>query len=296
LEVFEKIINLITENFNNRELATYFWMLVLFVYVVRLKSVRDSFFDLLKTLTKLKLLFFSFFAYSFLAVRILFLSGTWNPSMLKQAVYWFFFSGIVLIFMVFKDDFSFKKIIIGSFGVTVIVEFLVNIYVFPFYVEVLLIPITFLFTAFIPILGNMKDSKENLQAIQMSNIILSMIGFLLLFFSVFKIVSDDSFYLGETVFDFLFPVIMTVSFIPYLFLVRILSSYESVFVIGKIFFGENRKMLSFFKWQLIKNFRFDIKSLRDFKPTAMREFTVNSDKDEIVKIIKEFKDNKNDHF
>ncbi|GEM_PF-3758060 len=288
MEVFEKIINFITENFNNRELATFFWMFVLFIYVARLKSVRDSFFDLFKTLTKLKMLFFSFFAYSVLAVRILFLSGIWNSSMLKQTVYWFFFSGIVLTFMVFKDDFSFKKIIIGSFGVTVIVEFLVNIYVFPFYVEVLLIPITFLFTAFIPILGNMKDSKENLQAIQMSNIILSMIGFLLLFFSVFKIVSDDSFYLGETVFDFLFPVIMTVSFIPYLFLVRILTSYESVFVIGKIFFDEKSKMLSFLKWQLIKNFRFDIERLKDFKPIAMREFTVDSDKADIVKIIKEF--------
>ena len=86
--------------FNNREIATAIWLLVIFILMLFKRDIRKSILDVFKAFFKIKILSSIFFLIAYTAgiVFVLYQINFWNISLLKDTVVWFCFTAIVLCF------------------------------------------------------------------------------------------------------------------------------------------------------------------------------------------------------
>jgi hypothetical protein len=209
---------------NSREKAGLLWLLVLVVVAgIRSDGFRASLLDVFRSLASPKLLapFAVAGLYSaglvFLAHRL----GLWHTTALKATVYWFFGTGVVLVgaaIMMARDD---PGYVVGllrrALKLTILVEFLVNLYVFPFFFELVFVPFVSLF-----VLMQVWDQYNPTQPTvrKFINSVLAVIGLSLFAYVLARIASDPSgFFSRETAEDFVVAPTLTVALLPYLFLV-----------------------------------------------------------------------------
>jgi len=86
--------------FNNRELGTGIWLGLFFLWAFTRKLARDSLAGLLKVFFKprIQLLVLSMTVYVADMVIFLCLVGCWDLNLLKDTVFWFFLSGLAVVF------------------------------------------------------------------------------------------------------------------------------------------------------------------------------------------------------
>ena len=86
--------------FNNREIATAIWLLVIFILMLFKRDIRKSLLDVIKAFFKIKILssIFLMIAYTTGIVFVLYQINFWNISLLKDTVVWVFFLGNTIRF------------------------------------------------------------------------------------------------------------------------------------------------------------------------------------------------------
>lgn len=91
-------MNNLSNIFSTREIAIFIWFLILLIFAIRTKEVRNSIVRVIKAFfnRKLFLAFCTLLIYILLVVFILSVIGFWDISLLKDTVFWTLFSGIVL--------------------------------------------------------------------------------------------------------------------------------------------------------------------------------------------------------
>jgi hypothetical protein len=139
---------------SSREKAIAVWAVVVFVYIWRKdRSVRGSallvvrsFFD-----AKLSLVWASAAAYSAGVVAVACAFGFWRTTAIKETIYWFLGTALVLAADALTarsfDGGHAKRIARKALRFTIIVEFLVNLYVMPLPVELVFVPLVALLVA-----------------------------------------------------------------------------------------------------------------------------------------------------
>src|SRR6202165_2365703 len=140
---------------NSREDALLLWFIVIVGYAsyASAKSgggLGSSFGEVLRSffLTKLIFVFGSAAAYAALVVLAAERLGLWHTTALRETIYWFGGTSFVLVGdgISAKTGESFMRMILRrAVAFTIMVEFLVNLYVFPFLVEVVLVPLVLVF-------------------------------------------------------------------------------------------------------------------------------------------------------
>ena len=94
-------------------------------------------------------LFGSAAAYSAGVVYLAWRLGLWHTTAMKETVYWFVGSAVVLVGNATtespRDPGYFKKLLRHAVRLTIIIDFIVNLYVFPILVEFVLVPVALLF-------------------------------------------------------------------------------------------------------------------------------------------------------
>jgi hypothetical protein len=119
--------------FNNRELALLFWVGVLLIFAIASKRIRPSLIAVLHAIFEPKLLtiFILMAAYAGLLVWLLSLAHIWTPAVTAETVFWFFGPAIVL-FSKFntagRDPHFFRRTALATLTITVVIEFLINLY------------------------------------------------------------------------------------------------------------------------------------------------------------------------
>jgi hypothetical protein len=135
-----------------REKATIIWALVLLAYVLRKDlSIAYSLLGVLRsafhpTLSLVWVLAGVYTAGVVCAGRAI---GLWHITAIKETCYWFLGTGTVLTFHAmttrrFGGDYA-KRVVRKAVRFTVVVEFLVNLYVLPFVAELFVVPLLALF-------------------------------------------------------------------------------------------------------------------------------------------------------
>lgn len=138
---------------DSRETAIIFWGLAVLVFVV----VKDRSFvsSLLATAravfaSRLILLWVSTLGYCVGLVLVARTAGVWQATTIKQTVYWFFGTAVVLVGNATQqsihDPGYFRKLVRTALALSVLVTFLANFYVFPLLVELVWIPLVALIT------------------------------------------------------------------------------------------------------------------------------------------------------
>lgn len=278
--------------FNPREKAILMWIAVFLIFCVTQKKVRVSLIDILKTLLTppiLKILVEMFLYVSFM-IWVFYQSNFWDFTMAKDSLIWFCTSAIVLLFdanNASKNEHYFRKLVYDNLKLVLVLEFIINFYTFSFWIEMILIPLLFLFTG-ISAVASLYQEHSNVK--KMADFILMIFGASLFIFIPYKIYSDfQSLLKFENFRTFLLPSLLTFAYIPFLYLIALFMAYETLFLRIDCWLLKNDKPLAkFTKFQIFRACFINLGKLNRFvKEDAMNLRDLNSRAD-VLKIIEEF--------
>lgn len=155
-------------------------------------------------------------------VYLAFRLGWWHTSTLKETIYWFTGTAIVLV----GDAISrtspsgldlFPRILPRILGVTLVIECVANLYAFPLGVEFALVTSILVCTVLEEIWKRDPKSAKRSEGVSWT---ISLIGFAYLGNFLVRAVTDlDNFLSRDTAEDFLVGPILTIAVIPFLYLV-----------------------------------------------------------------------------
>lgn len=209
--------------FDSREKAALLWgtALLLFGTIKGGRAVVASAEEVGVALFKWKLLVLFGTAAAYCAAAVAFAAwlGIWHTSATKEMVYWFFTGGVVLVdYAVTRakpsDAAFYAWLLRQAIRFTIIIEFLVNLYVFPFLVEVVVVPLVF----FLLVAQMLAGRDESLAAARKPvDWMLVGIGFFLLGHLVLAAFADpSSLFTRESAETLLIAPALTVAFVPFL--------------------------------------------------------------------------------
>lgn len=152
----------------------------------------------------------------------------------------------------------FKTLLLNSLKLTIIIEFITNLFSFSIWVELLLFPILL----FLVLFDFVAESEEKFIRINsFAKTILSIIGFVVFLYSlIMTIINFDKSITSQTFKQLLLPIIFSIATIPALFIVVLYMKYESLFVRIPILFDEKDRRRKL-KMAIIINAKLDLKKV-----------------------------------
>jgi len=223
----------LSQTFNNREISVMIWFLLALLWSLRCKNVRSSLIDLIKVFFKNKIIasILAMLIYVTIIIQFLSKSNFWDVSMFKDSAWWFIGAGFVTLMEAVtkqgKKGF-FKKILLDSIKLVLIVEFIVNLYSFNLITELFFVPIvTFLAMT----MGYAQVKSEHAAVAKILESVLMIIGIGLIVHAGYSIIKYyPSIDTTGNLRNFLLPIILTFAFIPFLYLSALVSAYEQVLI------------------------------------------------------------------
>jgi len=168
-----------------------------------------------------------------------------NCSLLKDSILWFIFSGVIATSNSIHCKSSeelFSKHIISNLKFTLIFEFLVNFYVFPLFIEILIIPIVFIFEICKTALVKVEESSGKDFIVKVFNLIEISSGLLIIGFVILKCIEHYSDLLTTDIaFSFFHPLFLMILYFPFTYLWVLYSKYETLLVSIKTVFRNIKK-------------------------------------------------------
>lgn len=194
-------------------------------------QIRASFKKLLKAIFKWKIIaiYCLFIGWSILCAALLKASGFWTSSLLKDTIVWIFFSGLALVGRSVQARESapfFKQLVQDGLGIAVVVEFICNLYTFPLWIEILLLPALTFLLVFHAIAKNTPGAESVYRLLGCPVIFadLAILGYVghALYWQSQKLLSQDG------VSQFALPIILAVFSIPILYFITLYSRHEAL--------------------------------------------------------------------
>jgi len=218
---------------DSREKAVLVWTLVALAWaVIKVDGFLASVGGILRVLWgKLLLPFVLVASYCAGVVIAAQAVGLWHTTAIKETVYWFFGTGVLLVGRAIESASNprwARTILRPALRLTLVVEFLVNLYVFPFGVEMALVP----FVVVIVLVEAVAAlDPAHAPAQRFSSGVITTIGFCLLAYVLVKLISDLSGSLTrENAEDFLLAPALTLASFPILFVVVRLVRWDTAAV------------------------------------------------------------------
>jgi len=178
--------------FNNREIATAIWFIIIFLWALSISDVRRSIGNLLKAFFNKKIVIplIAMLLYIVFMVVVFNKIGFWDISATKDTILWTLGTAFTMFFSLNKvtqDNNYFKNLILDNLKFVLILEFVVNLFSFSLPAELIVIPIV----SFIVMLNAYTEAKpEYKQVRNLFNFILGVFGLILLAFTVKEIILD----------------------------------------------------------------------------------------------------------
>ncbi len=199
--------------------------------------------------------------YIILLIFGLYYIGIWKTHQLKNTIIWALSVGVLSLFKInsIKNDPKFfNNLVLDNLKLIAIIQFILVFNTFSFLIEFLLLPIYFVIGSMLTVTQNKKQFHL---VEKILNWIIILIGTITIIYSIFMLVMNFGEFANEqTLYDFIIPPILSFFYIPFIFIMMIIFSYELVFVRIK-FHIKNPKVRKFAKFYSIVKFHFRIKVL-----------------------------------
>jgi hypothetical protein len=216
---------------DSRERAVALWAAAILLFaIVKGEGVITSLVGVLRALvqSKILLLFGTAALYCAGIVALGHRAGLWHTSATKETVYWFVGSALVLVgnaTHASPNDATFaRRLLRKAVRFTLIVEFLVTLYVLPFGVELFLVPLIGLFVG-MQVVAAYDPSAASAKGF--IDAVLLAIGFgLMLYVTVSALTDIHGLLTRENGEKFLLAPAMTLALLPFLYVVAWLSRRE----------------------------------------------------------------------
>lgn len=282
----------LTEILNTREMSSIIWVLLIFIYAAsKSRGVIESFISMIKLATTGILLeIFTLMAlYVLLVVLVILQLNLGFPTLIKDAIAWFFGTGIVLMMKANKavDLKFFKGVFVDSIKLSVIITFVVQLYTFNIIVELILVPFLVLIT------GMNALSKYKKEYETFTSYMLGIIGISYLVYSSSHILNDfQSFTTYNNLASFSLPIIMTILFMPFLYVLALFLIYDEL--IGRhgrlrfVLERNSNKHINYIVGKIIKSCNINVTKWNKFKREFANQLFNKSNKEEIDEIFINF--------
>ena len=250
------------QGFNNRELAVSIWILFAIIFCVSYSKTRKSFFRVIKAFFawKLALSYMLMFTYIACVIWVLKVIAIWKIDHIRLTVLWCVCVAFVMLFDFQKanDQNFFKNSVKDNIKGLVFLEFFVNLYVFNFWIEFMIVPIA-------AIIGGMKAiaerNKEYEIVDKLLNHILVAAGFFLFFYASYKVVTDfENLATVQNLEGFYMPILLSILFIPFVYIAALIAAYETLFIRLQ-FFVPDKAVLRYAKLKTILSIQFNLSKL-----------------------------------
>jgi hypothetical protein len=227
------------------------------------------------------------FAYIYVTLQLLRIIDLWNVALIKDFILWFLGVGIVSFFKVnnaIGNPQHFKDIVLNNVKLTIYVEFVINLYVFSLPIELLLSLLLILF-GLITVVG--ERDKKNTSVVNFSKRILNVISFVVSVYVIAQIVGDFSHFTTlDNLRSFLFPVVMTLALLPFLYGLAVWMHYQNYFVRLGFAFKNDSELLRYAKRRIFQKALFSQNKLRQIdKGLSIFRIASREELDEALKLI-----------
>lgn len=252
---------------NTREIAAVVWFIIILMITLTVPSIRKSFFNITNAFMQkkiLQVLLLTFF-YIGLIICLLYCLKIWGWDQLKNTIIWIFSIAMLAVFRSNRipDDLSyFRKWITDNFKILAFVQFFVTLYTYPLWVELVVIPLMATLGGMIAV-GRHKSETKSL-----ANSLNNLLGwFSLAFFGaavIFTIMDFWNYATVQTWRDFYTPILLTILFLPFIFLLHVVISYETTFL-SLHFNIKDEHLRRSAKWRAVLTFGPNINLLNRWK-------------------------------
>lgn len=221
---------------NNREIAIVLWLLAISIYIFsssKMAEVRNAFKGVLAAFLVRQIMAVLCLMVAYMAIVIHWLSELelWNFEQLKNTVFWCVSVGFMSLFKlekIKKDMYFFKHSFLDNLKLLAIIQFVIGVYTFPIWLEVLLVPILALLGAMLAIT---ETDRKYHQVKAFLEYCLSTFGAVLIVYTLYMLMTNfGEFGKEKTAYDFFVPPLLTLCFLPFVFFMLVYSTYEQVFV------------------------------------------------------------------
>jgi hypothetical protein len=173
--------------------------------------------------------------------------GVWMPSHATITIFWMIsvaLVSLVNINSITEDEHYFRKAALDQIKLLVLFEFIINFYVLSLWLELAIVPV-------VAFLGGMLAVAESNRQYKPVKTILdwlfAILGTVLMSWSLYQAVANlDTFATSTTLKDLAVPSLMSLAFLPFLYIMALFVSYESLFKRLR-FFIKDDKLVRFTK-------------------------------------------------
>lgn len=210
-------------------------------------------------------------------IAVFWLIGLWTPSLVKESVLWFLFTGFVMLMQFMTDRNSgnvFDAVLRDSVKLVILIEFLVGAYVFPLWIELFFVPVvtvTLLLDAFAATDDKYGDVKR------LTGCLTTAIGVGILVFAATRAVGDWQ-NLGtlDTLRSIAFPPLMSIAFIPFVYATMLIAAYENLFIRLNIGQDKPNDVKRYTKSRILKHCGLSLRKLRELSSQSFRLTSVQT--------------------
>jgi len=275
---------------NNRQIAIAVWIFIAIIWAVTNSKIRKSLFHVTKAVFawKLTISYLLMFTYITAIIMVLRTVGIWKMSHLPITVMWGVFVAFVMLFEFSKanDPKFFRNAFKNNLKILIILEFVINLYVFDLWIELLIIP-------FSAILGGMIAISETDKKYEITkkflNFIMSLMGLLCIGYASYMVITDfKHFATIKNLESFYLPILFSITFIPFVYFSALYSGYENLFIrLG--FFIDDSSVLKYAKMRTIFAFNLNLWKLNKWSKYIYSSwrFKSNQEVDKAILLFKE---------
>jgi hypothetical protein len=223
-------------DFTNREIATYFWLSTFIVISMIRRDVRKAAWNVLKLFfaPKLLRLWASIAAYVVGSVWLFSQCKLWQWDNLKTTVLWavsFVFIAVLDIMKISTEEDErkfFTKILRDTLALSAVLTFLVELQSFSLTTEMIAVPL-------LALLGLLQavaqHDAKTAQVDRLLKVILSIAGLWYIGYSLYEsVLQFRQTATAANLREFGIPILLTITFVPFLYGLLILVTYEGVFI------------------------------------------------------------------
>jgi len=219
--------------FNNREIATAIWLTLFAVWILTKSNVRTSITGVFRAFLNWKILLCvaAMMLYTIAIVAALYAIGFWQLPMIKDTVLWFCFTAFSMVMRFStsrENDNIMRTVFTDSVKLVIFLEFLIGTYVLSLPVELVFVP----FVTIVMMLDAVAKLDEKYADVTKSTtFLLGVIGFAIFGFAVSHAIGDfRDLETMNTVRTIAFPPLMSIAFIPFIYVLVVIVTYESLFI------------------------------------------------------------------
>jgi hypothetical protein len=277
---------------NTRETALVLWVGGFLAWSLFRHEVRSALWGVSKTIASSRLLsavILSALAWAAASAYFLGVIGSWDGEKTKVAVLWFIGVALVAVFNTRRTDIRYyRHLALHSLTLAVLVEFIANVDTFPLLIELVFVPLAFMFVA---TEQYASTHPEFTAARKVSGWCASTLGLVAISFSLAYVIGHFSEAVTrEKVAEFLLPFLLTACFLPYLVGLRYVAVWQEMLHMMKFGMRDNAYLYRYARRSIVGACGLSLARTQEFNANYRGRLWSAQDTPDVDSVVGDFKD------